>query len=173
MNWSRFLPKFKLPKAPIIAPDRRSPTYLVNPDLQSWSTALSAMFLGLLFLACPIDWFGPSWSFWPQFRGGELTGWICLAIGWHQTILLYMHARTNLIGYSFLLGGFFYSAVGCLILKAGLSGHQGLMEAPLFIMVAMQKFIHGANLLAIYGDRRRDGQLTDVLNDHHRVGDDE
>lgn len=141
---------------PIISPDRQSPTYLINPDLRSWSMALSSLALAVLVLVSPRDWFGASWNYFPQFHSVGWLGWILGAVAWHQICLLYLHAKANIIGYLFFMGGFVTAAVGALILVSGLWGHMGLMEAPLCFWVAIQKFIHSADLIAIYNKAKKE-----------------
>lgn len=118
--------------------------------------AVFMVLLGILLLAAPSSWFGPSWSYFPWLpHNGIGMGACCIGLGGLQLISVYrdcVHLTATLI----YLGGVVNWTAGILIAAEGIFGHQGLMEAPWMCAVGGIKFIQSSVLLDDY--RRMNGK---------------
>lgn len=112
--------------------------------------------LGLFLILAP-DWFyGPSWSYFTDIPHNGLGLGICLiAIGIAELITLEYGRRIGVIQRKvltilFFLGGFVFWTAGIILGAEGLSGHQGLMEAPFMLYVGAHKIAYSASMLTSY-----------------------
>lgn len=114
-----------------------------------WSFAAWTMSLGLLLILAPLNWYGPSWSYFPQLpHNGYGMGICCLSLGTLQAIALWRRASYRTLSILFFLSGFVFWTAGIILGAEGLLGGQGLMEAPFMLYVGAHKFSHSAALMA-------------------------
>lgn len=134
------------------------PTFIVQASTIYWSFAVWAVVLGVVLMAAPEDWFGPSWSYFKLLpHNGFWMGVICTALGTIQLALLVRGQVAYLaLGALFFLSGFVFWMAGVLLGAEGLMGHHGLMEAPFMMYVGVHKFTHSA---ALVNEHRRKRDL--------------
>jgi hypothetical protein len=114
-----------------------------------WSFATWTIVLGTVLMLAPNNWFGPSWSFFPQLpHNGFGMGLCCVLLGCAQMYTLYRGGTDKALSVLFFLSGFVYWTAGIILAAEGLLGHQGLMEAPFMLYVGAHKFTHSAKLMA-------------------------
>jgi hypothetical protein len=117
-----------------------------------YSFAIWTVALGLLLMAAPDSWFGPSWSYFPQLpHNGFGMGVCCTVLGLLQLVTLWRHGADRTLSVLFFLSGFTFWTAGIILAAEGLLGHQGLMEAPFMLYVGAHKFTHSAKLMADAG----------------------
>jgi len=127
----------------------------VRPALRSesravlWSFAALNVCLGVVLLAAPDNWYGPSWHYFPQLpHNGFGMGLCCCAIGGAQLVAMARNCSDNILSALFFLGGFVFWTAGIVLGAEGLLGHQGLMEAPFMLVLGGHKLALSAELRA-------------------------
>lgn len=120
-----------------------------------WSFASWTIVLGAVLMLAPKNWFGPSWSYFPQLpHNGFGMGLCCVILGGLQILTLKRGGTDRTLAILFFLSGFVYWTAGIILSAEGLLGHQGLMEAPFMLYVGAHKFTHSAKLMANDGGAR-------------------
>jgi hypothetical protein len=135
--------------AVVIMALKRSPKSktLVRDRSVYWSFAAWTIVLGVVLMAAPHSWFGPSWHYFLPHNGFGMG--LCLAlIGTAQILTLHRGGSDKTLSTLFFMSGFVYWTAGIIIAAEGLLGHQGLMEAPFMLYVGAHKFTHSAKLMA-------------------------
>lgn len=120
-------------------------------DQVYWSFTLWSYCIGLILIAAPNYWFGPSWSYFHRIpHNGVWMGIVLVSLAALQTIVLLRPSRKQNSWLSFLLflNGFVYWTAGIILGTEGLLGHQGLMESPFMLYAGAHLFTHSAALLA-------------------------
>lgn len=113
-----------------------------------WSYTLWTIALGVLLMASPPDWFGPSWSYFSQLPHNGFGMGLCLTLlSLIQAAALWQHARERTLAVMFLLNGFVYWMAGSILGAEGLLGHKGLWEAPFMMWIGAQAFAHAIALM--------------------------
>lgn len=119
-----------------------------------WAFVWWTIALGVVLMAAPGSWFGPSWHFFKQFpQDGFWMGLCCTMLGMWQLLALWRGRQLGtppgrLLGVLFFLSGFVFWTSGMALGAAGLLGHQGLMEAPFMLYAGAHKFAYSADLMA-------------------------
>jgi hypothetical protein len=106
--------------------------------------------LGIFLMAAPDDWYGPSWSYFAHEgelivpAGGFGMGMALSTLGVLQMVAV-GGERWRVLSLLFGLSGFVFMTAGLLLGAEGLFGHQGLMEAPFMLFVAVHKLVISVN----------------------------
>lgn len=127
----------------------RNRNYVVETSIfLYWSFANWTVALGVFLLLAPPWFFGPSWSYFNDaLDNGAWMGTACVIVGLLQIVVLARKPRRyTQLSLLFFCSGFIYWLVGLILLRAGLIGHMGLMEAPFMFYVGAHKFAHSASL---------------------------
>lgn len=112
-----------------------------------WSFAAWTIVLGVVLMLAPADWFGPSWSYFPEIpHNGFWMGLVCVGLGVAQLVVLWHNNSRRALAILFGLSGFVFWTAGIILAAEGLLGHQGLMESPFLLYVGAHKFTHSAAL---------------------------
>lgn len=137
----------------MVAPSGESP-FLHNSAIVYWSFAIWTVVLGVVLMFAPANWFGPSWSYFPEIpHNGFWMGIVCVGLGLAQMAVLYRNTSRRSLALLFGLSGFVFWTAGIILASEGLLGHQGLMEAPFMLYVGAHKFTHSA-ALTVWGKSR-------------------
>jgi hypothetical protein len=131
--------------------------YEISAGPVYWGIATVAVLIGVVLLAAPQNWYGPSWSYYHQYlpSNGHGMGMCCVALGGLQMVALWRNASAKVLSVLFGLGGFVYMTAGTILAAEGLQGHQGLMEAPFILVIGAHKLIHSSALMRYYRQQRR------------------
>lgn len=114
-----------------------------------WSFTLWTVILGIVLMAAPKSWFGPTWHYFPQLPHNGFGMGLCLSIlSLIQVVALKRAWSARVLSILFFLNGFVYWTAGIVLGAEGLLGHQGLMEAPFMLYVGAHAFAHSAALMA-------------------------
>lgn len=115
-----------------------------------WSYALWTVALGVVLLAAPQSWYGPSWSYFAALipHNGFGMGLCCTGLGGLLIFALWRDASASIISILLFLTGFVYWTAGMILAAEGLLGHQGLMEAPFMMYLGAHAFAQSAALRA-------------------------
>lgn len=114
--------------------------------------AIWVTILGLFLIAAPDNWYGPSWSYFYTHNepivpaGGMGMGVALTSLGTLQLLAIWAE-RWRLVSLLLFLSGFVFMTAGLLLGAEGLFGHQGLMEAPFMLFVAVHKLVISVNAL--------------------------
>lgn len=122
------------------------------PDSRSGYAVLAVWvtILGVFLMAAPDDWYGPSWSYFSREgefivpAGGFGMGTALTLLGVLQ-ILAVWAGRWRMLSLLLGLSGFVFMTAGLLLGAEGLFGHQGLMEAPFMLFLAVHKLVISVN----------------------------
>lgn len=144
--------------------------FAIAPDPVSWALAVSAIVLGVLMMASPKWWFGPSWAYFPLLHLTLWLGVIWTLLGWHEVILLYLKTRINVLAYLFMFGGATFATGGLVLFVAGYEGRQGLWEAPYMCVYGALKLAHSISLLGAYRKEMVAIQLASLDDEVRLVG---
>jgi hypothetical protein len=130
------------------------------------SFAAAVIWLGVVMMLGPACWFGPSWHYFtehgaPILPAGGFGMGLCLTLlGALQLLAVWLRAGPLTLGILFFLSGFTFWTAGIILGAEGLLGHQGLMEAPLMILIGAFKFVHCAVMVVQDRKNRRDSKCT-------------
>lgn len=128
--------------------DRLQPPVTMNTEPIYWSFAQITVLLGIVFLLAPQSWFGPSWSYFSFIlpHNGFGIGSCCVGLGGLLMVALWRRGGARILWILLFLNGFVYWTSGIILGAEGLLGHQGLMEAPLFMAIGAHAYAHSVRL---------------------------
>lgn len=99
-----------------------------------WSFGIWTMILGIFLMLAPADWYGPSWSYFPELPHNGFGMGLCLTcLSFLQLLALWRESHWR--SFMLFLIGFVYWVTGIILGAEGLLGHQGLMESPFILFV--------------------------------------
>lgn len=121
-----------------------------------WSYGGWTAMLGVFLMSAPPDWFGPSWNYFPELpHNGFGMGLSCTTLAALLLFALWQNANEAVLSVLLFACGFVYWMGGILLGAEGLLGHQGLIEAPLMLIIGGQAHVHSAVLFSRYRSGRR------------------
>jgi len=107
-------------------------------------------------MAAPANWFGPSWHYFPQLpHNGFGMGLCCTILGLVQMLALLVRPTPLILSILFGTSAFVYWTAGTILAAEGILGHQGLMESPFIMVIALNKLINSAALMAHHREDKR------------------
>ncbi|OBJ05242.1 hypothetical protein [Mycobacterium sp. 1465703.0] len=128
--------------------DKIKPPLLIESGPVYWSFAVMSIALGVVLIAAPANWYGPSWHYFPQLpHNGFGMGVCCCAIGLAQVATLAWRRSSLVLSVLFFLGGFVFWTAGMILGAEGILGRQGLMEAPFMLVLGGHKLALSASLM--------------------------
>jgi hypothetical protein len=117
--------------------------------------AVLVQVLGLWYVLCPADTYGPTWSYFHQLPHKGTGLGICLILLSAGQLTAIANNRPRLTGALLFLSGFVFLTSGLIIFAEGVFGHMGLQEAPLMCIIAGYKFAQSAKLRAQFKQPRK------------------
>lgn len=131
-----------------MAVDKAKPPLLIESGPVYRSFALMCFALGVVLIAAPADWYGPSWHYFPQLpHNGFGMGLCCCGIGGAQLAVLAWRRTSLILSVLFFLGGFVFWTAGVILGAEGILGRQGLMEAPFMVVLGGHNIALSASLM--------------------------
>ena len=129
--------------------------YVMNTTVVYWSISIFTAVLGLVLIAAPDFWFGPTWhQFGPH--SGFWLGFACLVMGYVQSMVIGMDAGPRIVSIVYLVSGCVFWLVGVTFVVVGVKYHSGVMEAPFICYVGAHCLAHSAALNALANQQKRD-----------------
>ena len=138
-------------------PRRRPPPYEpINAAPLYWTFAFFTVALGVVCVMAPKNWFGPTWSYFPQLpHNGTGLGLCCIALGSLQMLALWRRVSARLLAIPMFLVAFVYWTSAVTLMIEGLLGQHGLMETPFIFYVSGHQLVHSAILMRRRKNRRQ------------------
>lgn len=122
---------------------------MMNTGPVYWSFTVWTIGLGVVLMLAPKDWYGPTWSYFPQLPHNGFGMGLCLTLlSSVQAVALWREASARVLGVLFFLNGFVYWTAGIILAAEGLLGHQGLAEVPFILYTGAHAFAQSAALTA-------------------------